>query len=70
MNYFCAMKLTLKIKLLPDKEQADLLLNTIKEANTACNVISEAAWNKRVFNQFRLHKEVYYVIKSSFKLFS
>ncbi len=68
MNYFCGMKLTLKIKLLPDKAQSDLLLNTIKEANKACNVISDVAFTKKLFNQFKLHKETYYIIRKSFNL--
>ena len=62
------MKLTLKIKLLPDKEQTDLLLVTLKEANTACNEISEIAFKDKLFNQYKLHRRVYYSIKSSFKL--
>lgn len=62
------MKLTLKIKLLPDKQQFDFLLNTIKEANAACNVISERAFTSRIFNQFKIHKECYYVIRESFNL--
>lgn len=64
------MKLTLKIKLLPTDEQADLLLNTIKEANAACNAISDIAWERKCFQQFRLHKESYYAVKSSFNLSS
>ena len=62
------MKLTLQIKLLPTKEQAKSLKQTIVEANTACNEISDRAWSKKVFNQFKLHKEVYHPIKSSFNL--
>ena len=62
------MKLTLKIKLLPSKEQADLLLKTIKEANTVCNAISQIAWQKKVFNQFKIHKEVYHQFKGSSNL--
>jgi IS605 OrfB family transposase len=62
------MKLTLKIKLLPNKEQEKGLLNTIKEANTACNEISKTAFAKKFYNQFKLHKEVYYPIKGSFNL--
>jgi hypothetical protein len=37
------MKLTLKIKLLPTGDQYQALLETIKEANAACNLISEIA---------------------------
>lgn len=62
------MKLTLKIKLLPTKEQADLLIKTIKEANAACNTISETAWQLKVFNQFKLHKEVYHTLKNTSNL--
>lgn len=66
--YVCIMKLTLQIKLFPSPEQFDSLKNTMIESNTACNEIAETAWNKRLFNQFKLHKEVYHPIKSSFKL--
>lgn len=64
------MKLTLKIKLLPDKEQANSLLKTIKEANIVCNAISDIAWERKCFQQFKLHKESYHAIKSSFNLSS
>ena len=59
------MKLTLKIKLLPIGEQAELLLNTIKEANNICNNISDTAWQIKCFNQFKLHNECYHQIKQS-----
>jgi len=64
------MKLTLKIKLLPTDEQANLLLETMKEANTVCNAISDVAWKKRIFNIFKLHHEVYHAYKATFKLSS
>ena len=64
------MKLTLKIKLLPTAEQAGLLLETIQETNTVCNAISEVAWSKKIFNNFKLHHEVYHVYKATFKLSS
>jgi IS605 OrfB family transposase len=62
------VKLTLKIKLLPTDEQAKGLLQTIKEANTVCNSISETAWQLKIFNQFKLHKEVYHKFKTSSNL--
>jgi predicted transposase len=68
--YLCLMKLTLKIKLLPTDEQANLLLETIKEANTVCNAISDVAWGNRIFNNFKLHHEVYHSYKATFKLSS
>ena len=64
------MKLTLKIKLLPTDEQADLLLDTMKEANTVCSAISDVAWEKRIFNNFKLHHEIYHAYKATFKLSS
>lgn len=70
MYYICVMKLTLKIKLLPTAEQAALLLETIKETNTVCNAISEVAWSKKVFNNFKLHHETYHIYKSTFRLSS
>jgi len=62
------MKLIPKIKLKPDNEQRQSLLNTIKEANTACNELSEYAFENKVFNQFKLHRAKYHSIKSSFNL--
>ena len=64
------MKLTLKIKLLPTDEQADLLLDTMKEANTACNAISDVAWQEKIFNNFKLHHKVYHSYKATFNLSS
>ena len=64
------MKLTLKIKLLPTGEQANLLLDTMKEANTVCNAISDVAWEKRIFNNFKLHHQVYHNYKANFNLSS
>lgn len=62
------MKLVIHIKLKPDNEQKQSLLNTIKEANTACNELSEYAFENKVFNQFKLHRAKYHAIKSSFNL--
>jgi putative transposase len=67
-NYFCVVNLTLKIKLLPSPDQAKSLLQTIKKANTACNAISKVAWSKKLFNQYKLHKETYYSIREEFDL--
>ena len=64
------MKLTLKIKLLPTDEQANLLLETMKEANAVCNAISDVAWEEKIFNNFKLHHRTYHAYKSSFKLSS
>jgi len=55
---------------LPTDEQANLLLDTMKEANAVCNAISDVAWDKRIFNNFKLHHEVYHSYKATFKLSS
>jgi putative transposase len=62
------MKLTLQVKLLPTKEQAQSLLDTMKVSNIACNKISGVAWEKKEFNQYRLHHFVYRAIRDSSKL--
>lgn len=62
------MKLTLKIKLLPTKEQADLLLQTIKESNQVCNHISHLAWQEQTFNQFKIHSYCYNFIRNAYRL--
>lgn len=67
---FIYMKLTLKIKLLPTNEQANLLLDTMREANTVCNAISDVAWQEKIFNNFKLHHKVYHPYKDTFKLSS
>lgn len=64
------MKLTLQIKLLPTDEQAITLKNTFSVFNEACNTISQIAWERHVFKQFSLHKEVYYPIKETYHLSS
>jgi len=68
MKYIYGMKLTLKIKLLPTEEQSEALLETMKASNDACNEISKVAWSKKIFNQFKLHRETYYLIKRRFNL--
>lgn len=62
------MKLTLKIKLLPSETQSRLLLDTIKEANAACNRISDMVWKDKVFTQFNIHHHCYNEIRKDFNL--
>jgi putative transposase len=68
LSYVRAMKLILQIKLKPDTEQKESLLDTIEEANKACNELSGYAFEKKLFNHFKLHKAKYYSIRSSFNL--
>jgi len=60
------MKLTAKVKLQPNKEQYQTLLETLKRANTACNYVSDVAWQEQVFTAFSLHKTLYYAVKERF----
>lgn len=62
------MKLTLKIKIIPTDMQRQALLDTLKEANAACNLISEIAWQNKTFNQFKLHHLCYNDIRTKFNL--
>src|SRR5579859_3060092 len=62
------MKLTAQLKLQPTPDQADLLKKTLEAANAACNAISEYAWENKIFNQFKLHKALYYALRGEFGL--
>jgi len=62
------MKLTIKIKLLPDKEQSDFLKQIILTCNKACNFISDRAWTDKIFGQYNLQKLLYRTIKETFTL--
>lgn len=64
------MKLTLQIKLIPTDEQAIMLKKTFSIFNEACNTISQIAWERHVFKQFSLHKEVYYSMRKTYHLSS
>jgi putative transposase len=53
------VKLIAQVKLNPTKEQAQLLKQTLEEANAACNRISELAWASQTFGQYAIHKAYY-----------
>jgi len=55
---------------LPTDGQASLLLETMEEANTVCDAISEVAWQEKIFNNFKLHHKVYHSYKATFQLSS
>lgn len=63
-----SVKLIAQVKLLPSKEQAKALKETLEHANTACDAISAAAWHSKTFGQYAIHKLVYHNIKESFGL--
>lgn len=62
------MKLIAQVKLLPSKEQAKALKQTLEHANTACDAISVAVWRSKTFGQYAIHKLIYHTIKKSFGL--
>ena len=62
------MKLTLSLLLHPTSEQYDILMDTLKTANKACNYISERAFETKTFGRIRLHHLVYYDVRERFGL--
>ena len=60
------MQLTTKVKLKPTEEQHKLLLETMELYNTACNRISEIAFNADTKKQFDIHRLCYDTIRSEF----
>lgn len=59
------MNLTIKIKLFPTGEQAKILLQTIRETNAICNIISDITWGNKKFGQFDIHHNVYHKLRAS-----
>ncbi|HLO30073.1 MAG TPA: transposase [Anaerolineales bacterium] len=62
------MKLIAQVKLLPTPHQANALRKTLEVANTACNYISNQAWENKTFRQFPLHKLTYRETRELFQL--
>ena len=62
------MKLIARVKLQPTPDQHALLLQTLEQANAACNYVSDVAWQDQVFGQFNLHKLCYANVRAQFGL--
>ena len=62
------MKLTAKVKLVPTDEQFEFLKQTLEIANSACNFVSDKAWETKTFRQFSLQKIVYFTLRTDFSL--
>lgn len=62
------VKLIAQVKLLPSKEQAKALKETLARANAACDAISAVAWENKVFKQYALHKLTYHEAKHELNL--
>lgn len=59
---------TLKLKLCPSSEQRQVLLETMRAFNQACNQLAKYAFEHQVFNKFELQKRVYSQIREAYQL--
>lgn len=64
------MKLIAQLQLKPTPQQAQVLKATLQVANSACDYLSELAWNTQTFGQFALHKIGYVGARERFELSS
>jgi len=62
------MKLTAQVKLLPTPQQAELLRQTLEQANAVCKAIGDYAWEKRVFRAYGLHEALYHELRGQSEL--
>ena len=62
------MKLTLQVRLLPDKGSADKMRATMQRFNAACNAVSLLAFERGLANKLALQKLDYYAIRKRFGL--
>lgn len=62
------MKLTVQLKLKPTPQQADALRRTLETANTACDYMSQIAWQTQTFRQFAIHRLTYQAARETFHL--
>jgi len=62
------MKLTLQLQLLPDEQQASLLLDTMRRFNEAATFAARAGFKANVFSQPSIHKLAYFEIRRDFGL--
>jgi putative transposase len=62
------VKLTSQLKLLPTPAQADALKRTLEKANSACQFISEIAWETKAFRHYDLHHACYRDVREKFDL--
>ncbi len=59
---------TLQIKMLPDDEQKQALVDTFMAFNNACDFVSKIAFEKKLFNKVFLQRIVYRDIREKFGL--
>ena len=56
------------VKLLPDKQQEDTLIETFVKFNEACNFLSQFAFERNLYNKVLLQKLVYRDIRETYSL--
>ncbi|MEO6809749.1 MAG: transposase [Isosphaeraceae bacterium] len=62
------MKLTLRLRLMPDDDQRDLLLATMERFNQAASFAARCGFDAKVFSQPSIHKLAYAEIRAQFDL--
>jgi IS605 OrfB family transposase len=58
------MKLIAQVKLTTTPEESRALLQTMEQANGACNALAAWAWENKVFGQYAMHRERYSAVRS------
>ena len=66
--YNISVKQTLMVKLNPDREQHQALLETMEHFNEACNYISKLAFENQTANKIRLQHMAYRYLRETYKL--
>ncbi|MFH1565691.1 MAG: transposase [bacterium] len=64
------MQLAIKVKLIPSKEQQNVLFETIEVFNEACNFVSQIAFENKTASVVKIHRICYYDIRKRFNLSS
>ena len=62
------MLYTLKIRLYPTAEQRAAILETMERFNSACNFISNFAFQHNIFSKIKIQQEIYYQVRTQFNL--
>lgn len=70
LGYNQDMRLTVKIKLLPNTEQKQTLLHTMEVFNAAANDAAQAGFDHHVFSQPSIHRLCYYDLRERYGLTS
>lgn len=62
------MKLTIQIKLLPNDEQSNYLLDTMRTVNAVASQAAQVGFAHKVYGQISIHKLCYYQLREQFSL--